>query len=90
MKLKKPMTVKARPAAAAAAPAAGGGATIADRFKLDVTPAAAAGPVRTVNKTAALIALVAALAGLALSGFLAYTLSDHWEFLKPSTSFTNS
>ena len=72
MKIKKPTT-----AAAPAAPAPGG-ATIADRFKLDAVQAA---PVRTVNKTASLIALIAAVVALGVSGMLAFTLYQHWEFL---------
>ena len=60
----------------AASPA--GGATIADRFKLDV-------PEKPVSKgagTATKIAVVAALIALAVAGILAFTLYDHWEFLK--------
>ncbi len=73
MKIKKPTTIKAP--AASATP---GGATIADRFKLDV-PAAA--PARTVNKTASLIALIAAVVALGVSGMLTFTLYQHLEFL---------
>ena len=72
MKIKKPTT-----AAAPAAPATGG-ATIADRFKLDTVQAA---PVRTVNKTASLIALIAAVIALGVSAMLTFTLYQHWEFL---------
>lgn len=75
MKIKKPT------APAAAAPASTGGATIADRFKLDVAPAK---PVRTVNKTASLIALIAAVVALGVSGMLTFTLYQHWEFLMPA------
>jgi len=55
-----------------------GGATIADRFKLDV-------PDKTAPKgagTATKIAVVVALIALAVAGILAFTLYDHWEFLK--------
>ena len=79
MKLKKPMKVNV-PAPAAASPA-GGSATIADRFKLE--PVQAAAPKGgTVNKTAALIALVAAFIALVASGALTFMLYQHWEFLK--------
>ena len=68
------------PASDAAVPAAGG-ATIADRFKLDMTePAkkpAAGGPAST-------IAAVAGLLALAVAGILAYILWQHWEFLMPA------
>ena len=79
MTIKKPMKAPA-PASDAAAPAAGG-ATIADRFKLDMTePAkkpAAGGPAST-------IAAVAGLLALAVAGILAYILWQHWEFLMPA------
>ena len=78
MKIKKPM--KTAPGGQEAS-ASTGGATIADRFKLEPTaPAKAKG---SVSKSAALAALVAALAGLALSGILTYVLYQHLEFLKP-------
>lgn len=78
MKIKKP--IKAVPGGQEAS-ASTGGATIADRFKLEPTaPAKAKG---SVSKSAALAALVAALAGLALSGILTYVLYQHLEFLKP-------
>ena len=77
MKLKKPMTIKAP----ASASASGGGATIADRFKLE-NVAEPTG--RTVNKTAALIALIAAVVGLILSGALTFTLYQHMAFLMPA------
>ncbi|MBR4354198.1 MAG: hypothetical protein IKP97_02735 [Kiritimatiellae bacterium] len=79
MTIKKPV----KPAAAlvkAAAPAASGGATIADRFKLDVPakPAKSGG----ASSAAGNIALCAALAGLALAGILTFVIYQHWEFLK--------
>ena len=82
MKLKKPMKVNAPgKAAAPAAPAAPGGAAIADRFKLEIVqaPASTGG---SVNKTAAMIALVFAFVALVVSGALAFMLYQHWEFLK--------
>ena len=71
----------ATPAAAPAAPAAGG-ATIADRFKLDV-PAQSAkkGGGGTVGKKAAAIALVVGLVALTVAGILAFVLYQHWDFL---------
>ena len=79
MTIKKPMKAPA-PASDAAAPATGG-ATIADRFKLDMTePAkkpAAGGPAST-------IAAVAGLLALAVAGILTYILWQHWEFLMPA------
>ena len=79
MTIKKPMKAPA-PASDAAVPAAGG-ATIADRFKLDMTePAkkpAAGGPAST-------IAAVAGLLALAVAGILTDILWQHWEFLMPA------
>ena len=79
MTIKKPMKAPA-PASDAAAPAAGG-ATIADRFKLDMTePAkkpAAGGMATTVAGIAGLVALIVA-------GILTYILYQHWEFLMPA------
>ena len=71
----------AAPAAAPAAPAAGG-ATIADRFKLDVpaTPAKSGGG-GTVGKKAAMIALVVGLVALTVAGILAFVLYQHWDYL---------
>lgn len=79
MTIKKPMKAPA-PASDAAAPATGG-ATIADRFKLDMTePAkkpAAGGTATTVAGIAGLVALIVA-------GILTYILYQHWEFLMPA------
>ena len=82
MTIKKPMktpTVVANtPADIPELPAAGG-ATIADRFKLDVNeaPKKSAGGGKSAQ-----IALIVALAALAVAGVLAFTLYQHWEFLK--------
>ena len=62
----------------AAAPAATGGATIADRFKLDVTEPKAKAPAGK----GATFALIAALIALAVAGVLVFTLYQHFEFLK--------
>ena len=79
MTIKKPMKTAAT-AADSAAPAAGG-ATIANRFKLDMTEPekkpAAGGTATTVAGVAGLIALVVA-------GILTYILYQHWEFLMPA------
>ena len=85
MTIKKPMKIKpvAEPSAetgVADAPAIGG-ATIADRFKLDLQDPVAAKPKSGLGDT---LALVAALVGLAAAGFLVFTLWQHWEFLMPA------
>ena len=79
MTIKKPMKAAA-PAADTAATAAGG-ATIADRFKLDMTepekkPAA--------SSTATTVAGIAGLIALVVAGILTYILYQHWEFLMPA------
>lgn len=80
MTIKKPMKAPA-PAPDAAVPAAGG-ATIADRFKLDVTDPAAKKP--AANSTATTVAGVAGLVALIVAGILTYILYQHWEFLMPA------
>ena len=80
MTIKKPMKAPA-PASDAAVPAAGG-ATIADRFKLDVTDPAAKKP--AAGGPASTIAAVAGLLALAVAGILTYILWQHWEFLMPA------
>ena len=85
MTIKK--TMKIKPAAEASAETGApdvpmtGGATIADRFKLDLQDPVAAKPKSGLGDT---LALVAALAGLAAAGFLIFTLWQHWEFLMPA------
>ena len=80
MTIKKPMKVAA-PAQTAGAPAPGGNATIADRFKLDMTEPekkpAASSTFTTVTGIAGLVALIVA-------GILTYILYQHWEFLMPA------
>ena len=56
------------------------GATIADRFKLDV-PDASAKKGGSVSKTAATIALVVGFISLAVAGILTFVLYQHWDFL---------
>lgn len=82
----KPVKTAAAPAAAGAetSPAMApvtGGATIADRFKLDV-PEAGAKKGGTVGKKAATVALVFGLIALGVAGVLTFILYQHWEFLK--------
>ena len=79
MTIKKPMKAAA-PAAETAAPAAGG-ATIANRFKLDMTE-----PEKkpTASSTATTVAGVAGLVALVVAGILTYILWQHWEFLMPA------
>ena len=61
-----------------AAPAQGG-ATIADRFKLDLAdPSAKKAP---AGKGAA-VALVAGLIALAVAGILTFIIFQHWQFLQ--------
>ena len=78
MTIKKPMKTAA--SADAAAPAAGG-ATIANRFKLDMSEPekkpAVGGPATTC-------AIAAGLIALAVAGILTYMLWQHWEFLMPA------
>jgi hypothetical protein len=74
MTIKKPI-----PAAAAAEPApVSGGATIADRFKLDVPDPNAK---KSAGKGSA-VTLAAALLALGVAGVLTFILFQHWEFLK--------
>lgn len=78
MTIKKP-TKTAAETEVEAIPAAAGGATIADRFKLDLTdPAKAKKPAGK----GAVCAVIAAFAALAVSGFLTFVIYQHWEFLK--------
>ena len=79
MTIKKPMKAPAE-ASAAAAPTTGG-ATIADRFKLDMTEPTAK---KVAGGPATTIAAVAGLLALAVAGILTYILWQHWEFLMPA------
>ena len=79
MTIKKPMKT-AVTAADTAAPAAGG-ATIANRFKLDMTEPAKK---PTVSSTATTVAGVAGLIALIVAGILTYILYQHWGFLMPA------
>ena len=73
------MKIKKNSSTEGAAPS-GGGAIIADRFKLDVDPRAQ-GPAG-VGKTAATIAMVAALISMALVGAVAALMYVNWDLIK--------
>lgn len=59
------------------APLPTGGATIADRFKLDMPDPNAKKPAGA----GAVITVVAALIALGVAGFLTFVLYQHWDFL---------
>ena len=71
--------MKAPEAAETVAAPAAGGATIADRFKLDVSDVPAAKPKSGVGTT---IAVIAGLVALAVAGVLTFVIYQHWEFLQ--------
>lgn len=77
MTIKKPMKA-AEPAETAAAPVAGG-ATIADRFKLDLQDPSAK---KAKTGVGTLVAVIAGFAALAVAGILAFVIYQHWEFLQ--------
>lgn len=79
MTIKKPMKA-AGAAAAPAAPAAGGGATIANRFKLDMAEPAK----KSASSTATTVAAYAGIAAFIVAGVLTYMLWKHWDFLMPA------
>ena len=79
MTIKKPMKAAA-PAADVTAPTAGG-ATIANRFKLDMTEPEKKS---TAGGKATTCAVAAGLIALAVAGILTYILWQHWEFLMPA------
>ena len=77
MKIKKPISEMAPVAAAT------GGATIADRFKLDLTNPADV-KAASVSKSATTAAFIAGLVALAVTGLLTFILFQHWSFLMPA------
>ena len=82
MTIKKPMKApETAETVATIAPTASatGGATIADRFKLDLQDPTAAKPSAGAGTVAALIAAVLALVA---AGVLTFVLYQHWEFLQ--------
>ena len=79
MTIKKPTkAVTAEAATVATMAPAAGGATIADRFKLDLTDPNAKKASVGVGTMCAVIAGVLALAA---AGFLTFILYQHWQFL---------
>lgn len=83
------MTIKKRPSAPGAPVAASAGsaapsrAAISDRFKLETLGTGAEKPA-VVGRTPALVALIAGLLALTVSGLLTFILWKHWEFLMPA------
>ena len=75
------MTIKKPMKAPAAAPAAPGGATIANRFKLDLAEPEKKPAVAGKGTTCA---AVAGLIALGVAGLLTFILWKHWEFLMPA------
>ena len=80
MTIKKPMKAPVATDTAAAVPAAGG-ATIADRFKLDMPDE---GAKKAAGGKSTTFAVAAGLLALAVAGILTYILWQHWEFLMPA------
>ena len=79
MTIKKPTkTVTADPATAATVVAAGGGATIADRFKLDMPDPNAQ---KASTGVGTMCAVIAGVLALAAAGFLTFIIYQHWQFL---------
>ena len=77
MTIKKPMKAPVT-AETPVAPVAGG-ATIADRFKLDVAdPKAQKAPAGK----GAMFAVIAGVLALAVAGILTFIIYQHWEFLQ--------
>ena len=73
------MKIKKNSSTEGAAPSSGG-AVIADRFKLDAGPSEQ-GPAG-VGKTAAAIAMVAALISMALVGVVAALMYVNWDLIR--------
>ena len=77
MTIKKPM--KAPAAAETPVAPAPGGATIADRFKLDMPDPNAKKAATGAGTT---IAVIAGFLALAVAGILTFVIYQHWEFLQ--------
>ena len=78
MTIKKP--IKAQEAAdSSSMPATTGGATIADRFKLDMTDPNAR---KASAGKGAMFAVIAGVLALAVAGVLTFIMYQHWEFLQ--------
>ena len=80
MTIKKPMKAPSGEENQATQVAQTGGATIADRFKLDLADPSA----KPQTSKATTVAVIAGLLALAVSGVLAYMLWQHWEYLMPA------
>ena len=78
MTIKKPMKAP-EPTETVAAPAVSGGATIADRFKLDMPDPSAAKP---ATGKSTLFAVIAGFVALAVVGILTFVIYQHWDFLQ--------
>ena len=81
MTSKKTVKVKPTGSPAASVSPAGGGATIADRFKVDMPDPSAR---KSAGGPAATCALIAGLIALAVVGILTWVIWHHWEFLMPA------
>lgn len=79
MTIKKPIKTGGAPEAPASAAAPVGGATIADRFKLDMADPNVGKP---AAGTGAVVTLIAGLIALAVAGILTFIIYQHWEFLR--------
>lgn len=80
MTIKKPkMTTATEPVADVPPMPAAGGATIADRFKLDMTDAPKA---KSSGGVGDKIALIAAVVALGVVGVLTFVIYQHWEFFQ--------
>ena len=79
MTIKKPMKAPEAAAVPEMSPAAPGGATIADRFKLDLQDPNAK---KAKTGVGTIIGLAGALLALAVSGVLTFVLYQHLEFLQ--------
>ena len=79
MTIKKPIKTGGAPEASAAPAASVGGATIADRFKLDMTDPNAG---KSAAGTGTVVTLIAGLVALAVAGILTFIIYQHWEFLR--------
>lgn len=80
MTIKKPIKTGGAPEApASSSPAPVGGATIADRFKLDMADPNVGKP---AAGTGTVVTLIAGLIALAVAGILTFIIYQHWEFLR--------
>lgn len=78
MTIKKPMKKESAASEETPVVPATGSATIADRFKLDISNQPVQKASAGVGDT---IACIVALIALAVTGLLTFTLYQHWEYL---------